>query len=60
MNIPTERQFIPLNIAVLVVSDTRTEVNDTSGKLLVDRITETGHLVIEKLIVPDNMYQIRA
>lgn len=59
MNIPTERQFIPLNIAVLVVSDTRTEVNDTSGKLLVDRITETGHLVIEKLIVPDNMYQIR-
>jgi len=60
MNIPTERQFIPLNIAVLVVSDTRTEVDDTSGKLLVDRITETGHLVIEKLIVPDNMYQIRA
>ena len=60
MNIPTERQFIPLNIAVLVVSDIRTEVNDTSGKLLVDRITETGHLVIEKLIVPDNMYQIRA
>ena len=60
MNIPTERQFIPLNIAVLVVSDTRTEVNDTSGKLLVDRITETGHLVIEKLIVPDNIYQIRA
>ena len=60
MNIPTERQFIPLNIAVLVVSDTRTEVDDTSGKLLVDRITETGHLVIEKLIVPDNIYQIRA
>ena len=56
----TEKQFIPLNIAVLVVSDSRTEASDVSGKVLVERATEAGHRVIEKLIVPDNVYQIRA
>lgn len=52
--------FIPLNIAVLVVSDTRTEADDVSGKTLVDRAIASGHRVIEKKIVPDNIYQIRA
>lgn len=52
--------FIPLNIAVLVVSDTRTEADDVSGKTLVDRTIASGHRVIEKKIVPDNIYQIRA
>ncbi|MGJ0486604.1 MAG: molybdenum cofactor biosynthesis protein B [Methylomicrobium sp.] len=52
--------FIPLNIAVLVVSDTRTETDDISGKTLVDRAIASGHRVIEKKIVPDNVYQIRA
>jgi molybdopterin adenylyltransferase len=52
--------FIPLNIAVLVVSDTRTEADDTSGKTLVERITAAGHCIVEKKIVPDNIYQIRA
>ncbi len=56
----TEKQFIPLNIAILVVSDTRTDTDDTSGKILVERATEAGHHVIEKKIVPDNIYQIRA
>jgi molybdenum cofactor biosynthesis protein B len=56
----TERQFIPLNIAVLVVSDTRTDADDVSGKILADRATEAGHHVIEKKIVADNIYQIRA
>ncbi len=60
MNIPTERQFIPLNIAVLVVSDTRTEADDISGKTLVERITAARHTVTEKAIVVDNIYQIRA
>jgi molybdopterin adenylyltransferase len=54
------REFKPLNIAVLVVSDTRTDADDVSGKVLVNRLTETGHLLAEKLIVPDNIYQIRA
>jgi len=56
----TERQFIPLNIAVLVVSDTRTEADDTSGASLVNQITAAGHAVAEKVIVPDDIYQIRA
>jgi molybdenum cofactor biosynthesis protein B len=56
----TEKPFIPLNIAVLVVSDTRTDADDSSGKTLVDRATEAGHRVIEKKIVPDNIYLIRA
>jgi molybdopterin adenylyltransferase len=56
----TDKNFIPLKIAILVVSDTRTDADDTSGKTLVERATEAGHQVIEKKIVPDNIYQIRA
>jgi molybdopterin adenylyltransferase len=55
-----DKAFIPLNIAVLVVSDSRTELDDVSGKVLVERITEAGHRIAEKLIVPDNVYRIRA
>ncbi len=56
----TEKQFIPLNIAILVVSDTRTEADDTSGAALYERATQAGHLVIEKKIVADSIYLIRA
>ena len=56
----TDKSFIPLTIAILVVSDTRTDVDDTSGKILVDSAIEAGHHVLEKKIVPDNIYQIRA
>lgn len=56
----TEKQFIPLNIAILVVSDTRTDADDVSGKTLQDRASAAGHRVVEKKIVPDNIYQIRA
>lgn len=56
----TSRNFIPLNIAILTVSDTRTEENDTSGKILVDRLTTAGHYRADKMIVPDDIYQIRA
>ncbi len=55
-----ERQFIPLNIAILTVSDTRSEDNDTSGKLLVQRLTEVGHRLAAKAIVRDDIYRIRA
>mgnify|MGYP001818426337 FL=1 len=55
-----ERNFLPLNIAVLTVSDTRTEANDTSGKTLVDKLTAAGHHAADKAIVPDNIYAIRA
>lgn len=60
MSADKEREFIPLNIAVLTVSDSRTEDTDTSGKALVQRLTDAGHELVEKTIVPDNIYTIRA
>ena len=56
----TDKQFIPLNIAVLTVSDTRTEADDISGKTLVERLENSGHYLFAKTIVTDNIYQIRA
>lgn len=52
--------FQPLNIAVLTVSDTRTESTDTSGQTLVERATTAGHHIVEKAIVIDDVYQLRA
>ena len=54
-----ERAFIPVNIAVLTVSDSRTEATDKSGKILVELLTEAGHRLAEKRIVPDDLYRIR-
>jgi len=56
----TTREFIPLNIAVLTVSDTRTEADDKSGQVLVARLRQAGHRLAEKAIVADDIYQIRA
>lgn len=55
-----ERHFIPLSLAVLTISDTRTEADDTSGRLLADRVREAGHRLADRRIVPDDIYQIRA
>jgi molybdenum cofactor biosynthesis protein B len=55
-----ERQFLPISIAVLTVSDSRDEQSDKSGRLLVERLTGAGHRLAEKLVVPDDIYQIRA
>ena len=49
-----------LKIAVLTVSDTRTEETDHSGNYLASAVTEAGHQLYEKLIVTDNRYKIRA
>jgi molybdenum cofactor biosynthesis protein B len=57
---PDERVFKPLNIAILTVSDTRTEATDKSGDTLVKLVTEAGHSLAEKRIVPDDIYRIRA
>jgi molybdenum cofactor biosynthesis protein B len=57
---PEKRSFIPLNIAVLTVSDTRGADKDVSGNLLQRLVTEAGHCCIEKTIVKDDIYQIRA
>jgi len=55
-----QRNFIPLNIAVMTISDSRTEDNDKSGNSLVENLTAAGHNRAEKLIVPDDIYQMRA
>ncbi len=54
------REFIPLNIAVMTVSDSRNESTDKSGALLVDRLTKAGHQLRDKQIQPDDIYRIRA
>ena len=55
-----EREFIPVNVAVLTVSDTRTLETDTSGKLIADRLGEAGHNIVARKIVIDSEVQIRA
>ena len=54
------KPFIPLNIAVLTVSDTRTLDEDTSGKYLADSLVEAGHTLAERALTTDCIYQIRA
>jgi len=56
----TERAFIPLNIALLTVSDTRTAATDTSGDLLQSLAEETGHHIVARAIETDNIYLLRA
>jgi len=50
--------FVPVNIAVLTVSDTRTEKTDRSGELLVTKLKDAGHTLVEKTIVPDDQSAI--
>ncbi|MGF1536797.1 MAG: molybdenum cofactor biosynthesis protein B [Elainellaceae cyanobacterium] len=53
-------EFKPLDIAVLTISDSRTEETDRSGAYLVAQLKEAGHHSVDKQIVPDDIYQIRA
>ncbi len=53
-------EIIPLNVAVLTVSDTRNLENDTSGQYLVDQLLEAGHVVAAREIVIDDVYLLRA
>ena len=54
------RPIKPVRIAVLTVSDTRDEESDTSGHVLATRITDAGHELVAKTIVPDDVAAIRA
>lgn len=54
-----KREFIPLEIAVLTVSDSRTQKTDLSGKCLVECLTQNGHHLYEHDIVVDDIYAIR-
>ena len=52
--------FLPLNIAVLTISDSRTLETDDSGALLAERIEQTGHRLHQRRLEPDHRYRIRA
>ena len=54
------RQFVPLKIAVLTVSDTRKLEDDKSGSTLAERIEKAGHAVAARAIVTDDVEKIRA
>lgn len=55
-----DAEFTPLAIAVLTVSDSRTEADDASGRTLVERLTAAGHHLAARAIVTDDIYRIRA
>lgn len=60
MAIDESRPFLPVNIAVLTISDTRSEADDKSGNVLVERIKEAGHHLTDRAIVKDNVQAITA
>jgi molybdenum cofactor biosynthesis protein B len=55
-----ERPFVPVNVAVLTVSDTRTLETDTSGSAIVEALVGAGHAVVRRRILPDNVAELRA
>lgn len=59
-HVHADAPFVPLNIAVLTVSDTRGFDQDGSGDLLCARLIEAGHWLGDRRIVPDDIYRIRA
>jgi molybdenum cofactor biosynthesis protein B len=58
--IDESRPFLPVNIAVLTVSDTRVEADDKSGNTLVERLTADGHHLADRAIVKDDVPSITA
>ena len=56
----TPRAFIPLGIAVLTISDTRSLDDDKSGATLVERLTGAGHRLAARALVTDDIEAIRA
>ena len=54
------REFVPVGVAVMTVSDTRTIETDTSGGYLASAIAVAGHRLVGRVIVPDDAAQIRA
>ena len=58
--IDESKEFIPVRIAILTVSDTRSLAEDRSGQTLVDRLTEAGHILADRQIVRDERADIAA
>lgn len=52
--------LMPVNAVVITVSDTRTEETDSSGRYLVEKLLEAGHKLVNKYIVKDDTYKLRA
>ena len=52
--------FVPLGIALLTVSDTRCASDDTSGDYLAGALAEAGHHLVDRALLPDDKYQLRA
>ena len=59
MSKKTKGPFVPLNVAILTVSDTRTRENDTSGDLIQERLTGAGHKVTARVILSDDVEKLR-
>ena len=57
---PKDAKFIPLRVAVITISDSRTEENDTSGDYLAGALSEEGHVIAARKIVKDDKYVLRA
>ena len=53
------KSFLPLKIAVMTVSDSRTAANDSTGDMLVQALQEQGHELVERTITSNDCYQIR-
>jgi molybdopterin adenylyltransferase len=56
----SESAFLPLNLAVLTVSDSRSDAQDTSGRFLKESAAAAGHRIVASAIVRDDIYQLRA
>ena len=59
MPIDTSIDFVSINIAVITISDSRTIENDTSGDMLEKRIKDSGHNMLKRIIIPDDVQQIK-
>lgn len=57
---PSQSEFIPLNVAILTVSDTRTIDEDSSGSYLAEQVKTAGHHLADRQIIKDDIYQMRA
>ena len=55
-----QAEFVPLSIAVLTVSDSRTLADDSSGGYLAEAITTSGHRLAARALLPDDRYRMRA
>ena len=59
MPIDSTKDFKPINVSVLTISDTRTEATDKSGQILAKKIKEKGHGLVHKVIVKDEKEEIK-